>query len=341
MTVLMPTCNRARIVTHTLSGLEAQTYKDFEVLLVTKPNDLETIKIAKKYRGPLSIRVLCQKRNGLMNAYNEGILDVNRDVIVFMDDDAVPKTDCIEQHLRTYQRLDVSAVSGEVIPASMKGTIVTPLEGLSEITTAYNEPELLRTLGAKLWNRPLEGQEGYLAYISKAGYSQKDIYVDRRDIVPSLPCMAANMSIVTSALDGLEIPTSFLKRGISFEQAIGWHMWRTGRKMVFNGKAVVYHLRHGTTMSRLLGMGDAVQAAVENELMFFYLASEGERLSIMHRIVSLGYYALVHTKKLKRNFRTETCALKGMWIGNEMGLKWTISRKIKGSYLPVHDTVFR
>jgi len=276
-----------------------------------------------------------------MEAYNEGIRNVRGDVIIFLDHDAIPKPDCVAEHLLTYDGLRVVGVSGDVIPAYLVNGVLKPLENSSEVANFYREPKILRIIGEKLWNRPLEGQEQYLAYISKAGYSQKNIYVERREINNSLPCMAANMSILRSALQNFRIPTSFLKRGIAFEQVIGWHSWKTGHHMVSNPTAKVYHIRHGQSMSRSLDTKNTLIAVIEDQLLFYYLLPREEGISEMHRIVSMMYDFLVHIKKTKQSSRHEMVALRGILFGNMIGLKWLVSRKVGGTYTPVHDPMLR
>jgi len=160
-------------------------------------------------------------------------------------------------------------------------------------------------------------------------------------IANSLLCMGANTSILTSALKNFQIPTSFLKRGIANEQIIGWNLWRNGHTMVFNPRAKVYHIRHGQTLSRFLDVKNIFQATIENELLFYYLLPIEEKLSKMHRIVSLLYNSLVHIKKLRENWRYEMPILSGILFGNLIGLKWLISRKIGGSYIPVQDALLQ
>lgn len=340
-TVLIPTCGRPYLIKHMFNGLQAQNCKDFEVLLVLRPNDTETIKVVEHYKKYLDVRILYQKHRGLMEAYNEGIHNVHSDVIIFLDDDAIPKPDFITEHLLTYERINVSGVSGEVIPAHLANGILKSLEGSSEVTEFYREPEILRIFGCKLWNRPLEGQERYLAYISKAGYSRKNIYIDHHKITESLLCMGANMSILSSALKNFKIPASFLKRGIAFEITIGWHLWKTGHRMVFNPRAQVYHILHGQTMSRALNTKTISQAVIEGELLFYYLINREEKLSKMHRIASLIYNSLVHIKKIEENWRYEMAILKGILLGNMIGLKWLVSRSTKGTYVPIQDAILK
>ena len=335
VTVLIPTAGRPHLIENTFNGLQTQNFKDFKVLLVLKSSDVETIELAERFSKYLDIQIVFQKRRGLIEAYNEGIDNARGDVIVFLDDDAIPESNCINEHVLTYEQNNISGVSGDVIPAYFENGILKPIRNSSEIASFYLESEILRMIGDKLWNSPLEGQEGYLAYISKAGYPRKNICVMRQEMISSLLCMAANMSILNSALKSIRIPTSFLNRGIDFEQVLGWKLWRNGHRMVFNPKARVYHILHGQTMSRSLNMVNVSKAFMEDELVFYYLFLEREKLSKMHRIVSLLYNSLVHIKKTRGNWKYEVAALRGILLGNVIGIKWLISKKTGGTYTPL------
>jgi glycosyltransferase involved in cell wall biosynthesis len=340
-TVLIPTLGRSNLIKYTLNGLKSQSSNDFEVLLVLRFYDDETIKIAEEYTKYLDIRVLYQKRRGLVEAYNEGIHNARGDVVIFLDDDAIPLSDFVAEHLLTYERIEVSGVSGEVIPAHLVNGAPKPLNDQSEITSLYREPDLIRIIGDKLWNRPLEGLERFLVYITKAGYSKGNIYIKHDRIIKSLLCMGTNMSILASVFKSFTIPTSFLKRGISFEQVIGWHLWKAGHTTVFNPKACVYHIRHGQTMSRLLNPMIKCKAVMEDELVFYYLFDREENLSRIHRVVSLAYRSSVHARKIREDWKFETAVLKGILLGNIVGLKWLVSRMVGGTYSPIHDTLLK
>jgi len=341
VTVLIPTVGRPHLLEYVFDGLRGQSFTDFGVLLVARPGDIGTMEVAERFSDFLDIKIIFQERQGLIEAYNEGIHNADGDVIVFLDDDAVPDSNCIREHVLTYERLNVSGVSGDVIPAYSSDGSLKPVHGSSEVVSFYKEPKILRMFGDKFWNCPLEGQEGYLAYISKAGYSRKNIYFAHRGVVNSLLCMAANMSVLASAVKDFQIPSSFLRRGIDFEQVLGWMLWKNGYKTVFNPKAKVYHILHGQTMSRSHGVKSVLQAIMEDELVFYYLLMEGEKLSKRHRIVSLLYNFLAYIKKTKYNYRYEISILKGIFLGNIIGLKWIVSRKIGGVYSPIQDAILK
>jgi len=326
-TVLIPTAGRSHLLEYTLSGLRSQSFKDFEVLLVLRPNDTRTIEIAEDFKKYLDIRIIFQRRTGLIAAYNEGIQSAHGSVITFLDDDSIPNGDLIEEHLSTYDNIKVAGVSGDVIPTYLVNGDLRPLKDSSEILRLYDENEALSLIGRSLWNRPLEGQENYLTYISKAGYSQRNIRVDPKRVNNSLLCMAANMSVLCSTLKDFQIPESFLKRGIAFEQIVGWHLWKSGHRMVFNPKAKVYHVQHGETMSRSLSTNATRQAFIEDQLLFYYLLPREEKLSVMHRIVSVAFNALLHIKKAEDDWKYEMTILKAILLGNLIGLKLSKTRR--------------
>ena len=338
---MVPTKGKSGLLDATFEGLCSQSFKDFVVLLILKSTSVEISQIVKRFSRCLNIKIVLQKGNSLMEAYAEGTNIASGDIVAFLDDDAIPKSSWLSEHISSYEIADVSGVSGDVISAYMKNSVLDRVGGSSEIQQSFDESPFLSRIGAKFWYRPLEGQEDFLAYISKAGYSQKKINSIYRGKTNSLLCMASNMSVRRFALKDFCMPSSFTKRGIAFEQVIGWHLWKAGRRMVFNPKAKVCHIIHGQTMSRFLGKKVLSQAYAEDELLFYYLFFREEKLSIMHRIVSLTHRLLVHTKKLKDNLKAERTILNGIFFGNLLGVAWLISQKIQGSFIPIQNRFFR
>ncbi len=341
LTVLIPSAGRATLLKLTLDGLRLQNFKDFEVLLVLRSGDVESKKVSEQFNEYLDIKIHFQKSQGLIPAYNEGIDVANGEIILFLDDDAVPQPNCIKEHLLMYEQIGVSGVSGNVIPTCLADGVLKPHENCSDVVSFYEEPVFLRKIGEYFWNKPVEGQENFLAYISKAGYSRKNINLFSKEITDSLLCMAANTSVLVSALNGYRIPTSFLKRGIANEQVVGWNLWKNGHRMVFNPNAIVYHIQHGETLSRFLDVSNIFQATLENELLFYYLLPMEKNFSIMQRFVSLLYNSILHVKKVKKNRKHEISILRGILMGNLIGIKWMLSQKLGGSYVPIHDALFQ
>lgn len=98
--VVIPTYQRARILAETLDALGRQTSPDFDVIVVSDGEDLETRVLAKTYRAAYPLRWIFNPKNqGQASARNTGALAAGSDILLFLDDDTTPVPDCIEQHL--------------------------------------------------------------------------------------------------------------------------------------------------------------------------------------------------------------------------------------------------
>jgi glycosyltransferase involved in cell wall biosynthesis len=329
VTVLVPSIGRPKLLEFALKGLMAQNFKDFEIFLILRKDDRKTIELVNYFKKSLDIQVTFQRRPGLLEAYKEGISKANGDIIFFQDDDAVAERNCIKEHVSTYNKYNIHGVSGEVFTACIRNERLKIFSNVSEITTNfYMGSGIAKVLGNKLLDVPIKGQEGYLSYLSKAGYFRTSIYLKHQNTINSLLCMAANMSILRSVINNCKLP-KFLRLGINFEQIIGWQLWKKGYKTFFNSKAKVYRIKHGRSMSRFLDIENILQAVIEDELVFYYLLLNGEKLSNMHRIASLIYRNVLHIKRIKNNWKSEMAILKGIFLGNITGLMETISGRLK------------
>jgi len=325
VTILIPSIGRPKLIKITLEGLKNQSFKDFEAIIVLKACDNETIGLAEYFKQYFDLQILFQKHKGLMKAYEEGIENAQGEIILFLDDDVAVDSNCIREHILTYEQYNVSGVSGDVIPAYLVNEKLKIVNNMSEITI-FRDWNQKQTVYSKLLDSPLKGQENHLIYLSKAGYFRTKKFLNAKNIVDSLLCMAANMSVQRNVLKDIKLPV-FLKRGINFEQIVGWRLWRKGYKTVFNPKAKVYHIRHGESMSRSLDLKNTCLAKIEDELIFYYLTLEGEKLSKMHRIITLMYNIMTRITNMNQGWKYQTATLKGILIGNLTGLKWLVSKK--------------
>ena len=77
---------------------------------------------------------------------------------------------------------------------------------------------------------------------------------------------------------------------------------------------------------------------VEYELLFYRLYGLERGLSKMHRITWLIFSALVDLKKIcKDKDLRRVIKLKGKFLGNILGAKWLLSKKLGSSYTPIED----
>jgi glycosyltransferase involved in cell wall biosynthesis len=337
--VIIPTYKRAHLIPHVLGGLAKQTFADFEVIIVLKPSCDGTEKILEDFSRKLKIEVVLQNQGFVTDALNLGLAHVRGEIILFLDDDAIPNKDWIQKHVDTYHDSKVGGVAGDVLPANFKDSTFVPVKGASEIIPDSNW--FLKSVRKVLWNSPLKGMEHYMVFISRAGRVSYDSDCSNRAknmITRSLLGMGANMSLKAEAVRDFRFPRTWIL-GLSWEQYIGWYIWHRGYGVVFNPKAIVSHLIHERSLSRFgKSANREALSTVEGNLLFYRLRCVEPNLSWMHRVVWLLYSYLENIKKICFNRELWRIAWMRGTVHSEMiGLKWTISGKFGGHYTPLAD----
>jgi glycogen(starch) synthase len=111
--VIVNTCNRFGPLRTLLYALNRQTYPHFEVLVVVGPTTDNTLEMLRDEFPDRVVLVHCAEYN-LSMSRNDGIAQAVGDVIVFIDDDALPALTWLEQLAAAYADPDVAAVGGQV-----------------------------------------------------------------------------------------------------------------------------------------------------------------------------------------------------------------------------------
>ncbi|MGH2409337.1 MAG: glycosyltransferase, partial [Chloroflexota bacterium] len=93
ITNVIPTYNRKRVLLWHLRELEQQTFKDFEVIVVSDGSSDGSVKAARKLKATFPLTVLEQADQGfrLATARNLGIQQARFDIVVLTDDDQIPR----------------------------------------------------------------------------------------------------------------------------------------------------------------------------------------------------------------------------------------------------------
>ena len=156
--------------------------------------------------------------------------------------------------------------------------------------------------------------------------------------VKSLLGMGANISVLREAVEGFRFPSQWVL-GLAWEQFLGWHICKKGYNVIFNPKAIVYHVVRGETLTRNVKSPEKdLLRWVENYLLFYRLYGLEQGLSRMHRIAWLIFSSLVSLKKLCMDGEIQQInRLKGKLYSEIIGQKWLLSRKIGGSCNPILD----
>ena len=113
---------------------------------------------------------------------------------------------------------------------------------------------------------------------------------------------------------------------------MAWHVWKKGYSLFYNPDAKVYHLVHGQTLSRnIVDFRKQILREAEVQLLFYRLYGLEKDLSIMHRI-SWIIYRTLYILKHAQSLREASILLKGVLIGNIIGVKLLLSNKFGLNY---------
>ena len=113
VSVIIITYNRCKDLERSLNSLMAQTYLNFETIIVDGGSTDCTVDIIKQY--PIEL-VREPHRGGISAARNLGISNSKGRLIVFLDDDAIANKDWLESLVKPFENENIVGVSGKVIP---------------------------------------------------------------------------------------------------------------------------------------------------------------------------------------------------------------------------------
>jgi glycosyltransferase involved in cell wall biosynthesis len=112
ISVIIPTLNEEKYIKYAFEGLENQTFKDFEVIVVDGGSKDSTRKIAKRYA-----KVVVERARGAGRARNTGARSARGEILLFIDADTRPSKALLSAYAREFRRNEkVVAVTGPILP---------------------------------------------------------------------------------------------------------------------------------------------------------------------------------------------------------------------------------
>lgn len=99
VSVIIPTYNRASMVVECIESILAQTYTDYEVIVVDDGSTDNTEQALKPYSGKINY-IKQQYNQGLAAARNRGIKEARGEHITFLDNDDIWLPDKLERQMR-------------------------------------------------------------------------------------------------------------------------------------------------------------------------------------------------------------------------------------------------
>lgn len=123
---------RSELLSSTLSGLRNQSCHNFEVVIVCNgPVVAVTPENLTGYGYPISV-VKLTKNRGPGVARNHGADQCVSEIVCFLDDDAIPNSDFVEQHVAAYSCQETVAVRGRV-EALNPGNYLNDIAGVHDL----------------------------------------------------------------------------------------------------------------------------------------------------------------------------------------------------------------
>jgi glycosyltransferase involved in cell wall biosynthesis len=108
ISVIVPAYNTSRTIAETLDSVLAQTFEDYEVVVVDdgSPDDVAEL-VARSYP---QVRLVRQENRGLAGARNTGIKEAKGEYVAFLDSDDVwlpRKLELQVEQIKTHPEADV------------------------------------------------------------------------------------------------------------------------------------------------------------------------------------------------------------------------------------------
>jgi glycosyltransferase involved in cell wall biosynthesis len=108
VSIIVPTYNRSKTICRTLDSIFAQTYPNFEILLVDDGSTDNTLELVKKYHDERLIVICYEKNRGVSAAKNTGLNHITGSWFTILDSDDEIVPDALEQMLRIPSERDPS-----------------------------------------------------------------------------------------------------------------------------------------------------------------------------------------------------------------------------------------
>jgi GT2 family glycosyltransferase len=111
--VIIVTYNNSDLLLLNLDNLNKQIVSDFEIIIIDNNEKIDIFPLIKKY--PINY-IKLKKNYGLSFARNIGIKLARGEIVIFLDDDAIPAPDFVEKHINAYKEYNIYGLRGKAIP---------------------------------------------------------------------------------------------------------------------------------------------------------------------------------------------------------------------------------
>lgn len=98
ISIVMPVYNTAKYVEAAIESVMAQTFADFELLIIDDAGSDNSIELCRAYSDP-RVRIISQANRGLAGARNTGIRNARGQFVALLDSDDLWEAEKLERHI--------------------------------------------------------------------------------------------------------------------------------------------------------------------------------------------------------------------------------------------------
>lgn len=244
ISVVIPTCRRARVLRRCLESLERQSYRDFEVIVVQCETDAQTSGVLSEYSRKLCISLITQS-GGLVPRMDVGFRKSRGDIVVRTDDDVVADDDWLSEIVGTFgMSRDIGGVSGPTLIPHEKLHLRDVFMFLPQV---MGRGWLSRIASRTYVDFFLEGQPHAVGRVFKSGAWSPGSNLAEALTIKGLVTVdyleACNMAVRRSLIEragGLDF--NYKSTAEWSEVDLCFRIRKLGYRLVFNPRAIVHHM---------------------------------------------------------------------------------------------------
>lgn len=143
VSVVIPNCNRRDLLERCLRALDAQTRRDFEVIVVDDCSTDDAPQFLEQYRceaGYPLVVIHNESPRGANASRNQGIAEARGGIIALLDNDSFPRPDWLQHMMDAFDDEQVAAAVGTVHDAPARNLFDLTLRGIHHLPGPHGRP---------------------------------------------------------------------------------------------------------------------------------------------------------------------------------------------------------
>jgi glycosyltransferase involved in cell wall biosynthesis len=141
VSIIVPTHNRPQMLKEAVDSALAQTFQDFEIIVVLNGASDDTVEMSRRFHGDQRIRIVEMEDSTLAASRNFGLSFAAGEWTALLDDDDIWQPEKLELQLAAAQRTGADVVTCNFTVFNRDGAVAHP--GLSPLPNGLNFAEAL------------------------------------------------------------------------------------------------------------------------------------------------------------------------------------------------------